>query len=738
MTVTKQYKEATRKVIVQDRESPIQTVEAAQIAKASTFAWTTPEDYNKGMSNVDMREQTVVASTLPSRNFSNIAPNTTVRDAFNRRDYDAFRPEEQVPTKVSSIIYQCMQAYKKVGVIHNIIDLMGDFGCQGVDVVHPDAAADKYYKKWFKKVKGKERSERFLNMLYRAGMVPVKRHTAKLKMKEIRKLDYIVAEPDLEVDELPKMSIREIPVKYTILNPSKLELVEPELAAFTGKYMYGIRLSKTLVKKIKGPHSAIQKKMIDSLPNDIIEAAKSKDPLYVLDPEKLRVFYYKKDDWDLAAYPLLYSILDDILMLEKMKLADLAALDGVISSVRLWNLGSLEYGIGPTQEGLNMLSSILANNVGGGGIDLVWGDELKFTESSTNLHQFLGMQKYEPVINAINTGMGIPSALAGGGGKGLTNNYISVKTLIERLQYGRNLLVDFWEEEFKIIQRAKNFAKPAKLRFDRMSLSDESAEKALLIQLLDRNVISDETILERFDEIPDIENSRVRREEKARMADVKPKKAGQWHNPQLENDLVKLFVQSGMLSPSEVGIELEERKEGESTLVQENNKIKQAAIDSKPKGISQQGRPKNSKDGAKRKKKVVRPQTRGSIFQAVGPEFIRKFTLAKQTHKAVADILTPQLLEYYARKTARALTDEEFALCEKVKFGVSLRVKLGETVDEQTVGDILQAPITIPSGISKMISSLKSKTELELGRPLNIEEVRNMECVAMALTPISE
>ena len=59
--------------------------------------------------------------------------------------------------------------------------------------------------------------------------------------------------------------------------------------------------------------------------------------------------YYKKDDWMLWSNPMIYAILDDIMMLEKMKLADIAALDGAISNIRLWKLGSLEEKILPTK-----------------------------------------------------------------------------------------------------------------------------------------------------------------------------------------------------------------------------------------------------------------------------------------------------------------------------------------------------------------------------------------------------
>lgn len=36
-----------------------------------------------------------------------------------------------------------------------------------------------------------------------------------------------------------------------------------------------------------------------------------------LDREKVMMFHYKKDDWNMWANPMIYAILDDIIMLEK-------------------------------------------------------------------------------------------------------------------------------------------------------------------------------------------------------------------------------------------------------------------------------------------------------------------------------------------------------------------------------------------------------------------------------------
>ena len=115
----------------------------------------------------------------------------------------------------------------------------------------------------------------------------------------------------------------------------------------------------------------------------------------------------------------------------------------------------LDHKIIPTKAAINKLRDILASNVGGGTMDLVWGPELKFTESQSQVYRFLGSEKYQPVLTSIYAGLGIPPTLTGAAtGGGYTNNYVSLKTLIERLEYGREILSQFWRQEIEMVRKA--------------------------------------------------------------------------------------------------------------------------------------------------------------------------------------------------------------------------------------------------------------------------------------------
>ena len=87
------------------------------------------------------------------------------------------------------------------------------------------------------------------------------------------------------------------------------------------------------------------------------------------------------------------------------------------------------------------------------------------------------------------------------------------------------------------------FRKAAHVTFDQMSLSDEASEKNLLIQLADRDIISHETVLERFKEIPQVEKMRLQRESKERGNEKLPDKASPFHNANHKKDMEKIEKQ---------------------------------------------------------------------------------------------------------------------------------------------------------------------------------------------------
>ena len=85
---------------------------------------------------------------------------------------------------------------------------------------------------------------------------------------------------------------------------------------------------------------------------------------------------------------------------------------------------ALDHKIIPTAAATKRLRNQLASHVGGGTMDFVWGPELQFKESSSQVYKFLGEAKYQPVLTSIYAGLGIPPTLTGASTSGgYSNNF---------------------------------------------------------------------------------------------------------------------------------------------------------------------------------------------------------------------------------------------------------------------------------------------------------------------------
>lgn len=668
---------------------------------------------SKSLSEFEVVQRTS-GSARQRLDFSNLDKGVSGKPGLTRSDYDVFRPDEAVPEKLKNIIRTADNIYHRVGLVKNVIDLMGDFACQGIRLSHPNKRIQKFYRSWFEKIGGYERSERFLNNIYRTGNVVINRQTAKISLKVTDKLYRSVASPDLIISDDPdRVEKREIPWKYTFIDPSYVDVVGGSLSSFSGTKIYAITLPSTLRRVINNPKNDYEQKIVSELPPSIIESAKTKKA-YVLDSDKTVVFHYKKDDWSPWAYPMIYSIMDDIFIIEKLKLADLAALDGAISNIRIFKLGNLEHKIAPTKAATAKLAQILGNNVGGGTMDLVWGPDIELIESKTNVHNFLGEGKYTPHLNSVYAGLGIPPTLTGTfGAAGTTNNFISLKTLTQRLQYGRKILMQFWKQEIALVQKAMGFRFPAKIEFDRMDLSNEDAEKALLIQLADRNIVSDELLQTLFGIDSDMEKVRVNREFRDRQSERYVPKSGPYYNPEFDKDIKKISVQTGIATPGQVGVELEKKKSGEKNLIELKSETAPPKINTNttPVGVSGQGRPKNSKDTQTRKTKTFSPQTGASELWALAAQ------------DKISDIINPYLLDFYNKKNMRSLSSTEYSEAEITKTKLLFSLTPFEEINETNLLNKLSA-INSETVLLKYTEYNKSIKNIQsiLDRSLTIEE----------------
>lgn len=724
------------------RKDPIKTnimTNSSSTAAFVTFNPEKPEEAANAIENSKALNMYQAVAYGGSRDrFEDVSNNISVRNEFSRQDYDSYRASEARPIQSKAIMSACNGAYKKVGIVRNVIDLMSDFGSQGVKLVHENKKIQKFSQRWFThKVDGESTTERFLNYLYRIGTVVSQRHLCKISLPEERLLS-LSGKGDIVLEEThhkkPSLKVKKrvIPCGYSFLNPLTLEVAGGELAQFAGEQAFGLKLTGALRSKISSPKNELEKALIEKLPPELVDAVRKGASLLPLDNSKIAAFSYKKDDWDVWASPMLECILDDLTLLEKMKLADLAALDGAISQIRIWRLGDLDKGILPTDAAIQKLADILLSNPGGGAFDLIWGPELTFEEVTTSVHNFLGGTKYEPILDSIFSGLGVPPTLTGSSrAGGASNNFISLQTLVQRLEYGRQQVTKFWQQEVELLRQAMGWSKAPTVQFDHMILKDESAEKALLIQLLDRNLVSEELVVEMFGAVPELENSRRKREQKERLSGRRVEKAGPYDKDKV-HELVKIALGRGFISPEQAGVDIEE--DDSPTPFDKQMEQKKPQIEDKTeKDRPGKGRPKNSKDdpGTTRDRQF-NPRSTSQIADGIG-HFLNDSSWARQAQADIADIINPGILKHYGKKNMRGLSAKQCMDVEFVKFQILSNFPKNSVITAEKVRAVLASNPKLPDLFSKCYDALLASHIRNVNRPSTVEEIRSLQAATYAV-----
>ena len=668
------------------------------------------EDKEQALSSLSEAVQITQGSyNSRRRDFSDLATNLGGRPGLRQSDFDWFRPEQAVPVKSKEIMGFARYAYRRIGLIRNSIDLMGDFACQGIRLAHRNKRVEKFYNDWFTRCNGREVSERLCNLLFREANVVIRMKTAKINQTKRMQMQKSVASPDMLAElKIGKFQKTEIPWQYNFIDPLAVDIVGGPISSLVGEKAYVIDFKGSNMLKLRNMLNSPdpeQKLLLNSLPDDI-KAAITSGKAVRLDPDKTFVYHYKKDDWQEWADPMTYSCFRDLVLYERLKLADQTALDGAINKIRIFKLGNLEHKLAPTATAASTLETILGANTGGGTQDIIWGPDIELIETSTDVNTFLGEEKYRPTLMAIYACLGIPPTLTGTfGASGTTNNFMSLKTLTERLNYVRNILQNFWGQQIRIIQESMGFRFPAQVEFDLMSLDDPASMTNLLISMADRNIISDEFVQRHIKAKPELETRRISSEISAK------EKVSPFHPVDKDFSLKKISLQTGVVSPSQVGLELEEQ--GNDVSMKQLQELKKVQDQDNPKPVGIPGRPHNSKDSSPRKKREFKPVLKSSIE-----------VWAKEAQDQIANIMNDALLETYDKKNMRSLSSEQFDESEKIKFEILYNIKPFTTITTEAISLALgkQTPSTVHKECEKWIINATN----DIGRKLAIDEIRNI------------
>lgn len=416
----------------------------------------------------------------------------------------------------------CRSAYENAGIIANAIDLMVDFALEGITIVHENKSIQNFCIQWAKRVNLLSIIEQLLKAYFIDSNVPVLEFRGKISDDEVSRFKKAVAgslnsTEAARIFNTPEKKIKRIvPYKYAILDVLNLRAEGSNLFG-TLNYEYQLYNEDNLSKiddsneKVLLLKKAIGEKDFNHL---------KQTGLLRIDPQRISLLFYKKDGYRTWANPFLWRTIQHLKFKEALTQMDMSVIESVKNVLTIVKLGRTDLGIPATKEMIAKFSSLLKTPTKSPTI--VWHDLISIESNYPPVDKILGEEKYEQVNKEIRAAIGIPEVILVGAGKGsFSNSFLSVKGLIQRLKGARETTSAWIEKQFQILSKAMDFKRPPFVKMEHIDLEDEGEQKRLLLELVDRGMISYQTCIEAFGENYDIEVQRMKQEDKFRQKNSK-------------------------------------------------------------------------------------------------------------------------------------------------------------------------------------------------------------------------
>lgn len=659
----------------------------------------------------------------------------------------AYRQTSQVAKMKMAM---AVEAYKGFGIVKNVIDLMCNFASEGLTIVHPRQNIERFYRRWAEMVDLQGRVKDILRYYYKVGTVPVYTTMGKIddssytKMKSTR--GKVVAldnnDPaakkrvkDAQDESKKPIGEREIPWRYTILNPFQMEIVGGK---YFGEQEWVFVLDQKTSQEIKDRIGSTNIDFLDetdiNLPPELKKLKKDQidERIVKLDQSKLWVFSYMKDDHEDWADPMIWPVMNDIMYKNSLRAMDMSVVNSTISAVTIFKLGDFKNGFIAPKAHFKAFSEMLRTP--SYSQNIVWNDAISIESNYPPVEKILNIEKYRSVDKDILAGLGIPSILVDGSeGGSFSNAFLQVRTLLERLEEGRREVMKWVTYQLRLIAETMGHRDIPIVRFGQMSLRDEQAEKQLIIQLLDRNIISAEAVHEVFNLDTRLEIERMRREDALAEDEAIMIKHGPFKDPMSNLDEEDMMDKEMKMQDKQFDKELEIRKKESDINMQikreqmhEQMKIKKELMRKQQnQGIN--GRPKSGTKGIpQQKKRKTKPK--GQSLGFVWDYEINKVA-ALEIYEKVEDILTQMTLKARGSKYKKELSKDDRDTLEGLVYAVFTNLHVDDEITEDYVVSVLENSLSINADVDFLV---RQRLELFEGEP-SAQERREIRAQALAM-----
>ena len=377
------------------------------------------------------------------------------------------------------------RAYGAVGIIKNAIDVQAELANDGIFLDGGTKRARDFFTAWFETIDLDSCKEQYFREYYKSGNVFFYRIDGEIKFDSFDKYP----------SKLKNTRVK-IPLKYTLLNPYDISCNGDLSFSITS---YGKVLSSKEIRRLKSPITDKDKNLRNSLPKDVLKRIDSSNGFeaqifYPLEPSNLILSFYKKQDYEPFAIPMVWPVLRDVNMKIEMKKLDAAAMRMVDQIVLLITMGAEPDKGGVNDRYMKELKELLANGSVGRVLVSDWTTKADFL--IPDLNKVLGKEKYEVLNQDIKEGLQNILNLEG------TYSGLSTKLKIfmKTLQEGRRrFLTDFLKPQMELIGERLGFKKIPEPKFKEIDFENKEALQRVALRLYELGAITPQQLMEVFD-----------------------------------------------------------------------------------------------------------------------------------------------------------------------------------------------------------------------------------------------
>lgn len=401
-------------------------------------------------------------------------------DVSPYRDYTSnispYTQALKTPDDPHKKIQLATEVYFKEPIVGTAVDLMVDFSSSGFTNECDDSEIKKLYDKWCEEMHINQLLENIFLDYYRCGNVTIYRSDTNARVMKKRR--------GKTGDDISQYSF---PAGYTVLNPMNVFVYGPLLFDYE---ILQLSISSQFMGSVSD-NKNFSTELLKGLPKELADAIKNGSGLITLDPNRTTRITRKKQPYERYASPFLERVFEPVIYKQKLRLMDMSTIEGLVNQLVTVTVGDKDFPA--TTDDLDAIAELFQTP--SKAYTVFWNHTLQVKFHKPEGLDTLTQDKYKQVNEDIIAGLGISRVLLDGQGANFSTAWVSILSMIERLENAREKVKYWLENEYKRIAEENGFKTYPRVRFNRMNLREDTYIRDVLLAMYDRGLLDAEDVL---------------------------------------------------------------------------------------------------------------------------------------------------------------------------------------------------------------------------------------------------